>query len=786
MKKLVKSIIALGTGVAMVGATLVGAMAYDLSQYPAPFVQNGQFNGYIVVGHNAKASDVIGATSIGMALQAANVVETPIQGSSETVVEGGQPIETSSNKLYYGTKLSDVKASFTNTEFPTMLASEKLVSDDGTEYPYSVVIKNPDFKPAFGKPGDETNPVAYLDTDTTNGNYEIDINFNKVVNLSQLTGKEMILFGKVYTIGSASEVSASKLTLYSASVDQTFPAVGPNGPETKVNVGGKEISLRVEGVSNSGGVNSAVLDINGESKTVYVDHSYIIGGQRVYVKGINVMQIPESAGTVRLFIGSNKIELDSSGTVKTGDPLKTLEGVEVVGSPDFTQLDSLKIKVTPKNYDEAVDYIKAGDELVDPLFGAFKYQFTGETPAYDSSSRESIAIQPDGSRKVQITFTNRDGQEISWDPYYFTDSNKYNLSISNHPVKFVCNDSSHALDVDDYFILNVRGDYTHVLQLKKIRHSSDDGYNIDVKDLATGNIQTFTYDDSTKSGIMRFDGEEITFDVGSSYDKIWINDSEGDGACSDTLYTKFGAGIQLGAADGSQTSVPVKVKEEAASWLTPTSTVSALKTTVTVTLDQDSSNSLKIDKPSGVSMWEDGDSHDYEGVTHYGTYVQYNDDSYKTVFHYADDATKYNVFLAPTEAVTKKTSTGLVTEKVNPISPTAAVLDSEVTDPMDKNLIVVGGPCVNTIAATLMGNPSDCTAGFEPGKAIIKLFNHDNGKVALLVAGYSAEDTRRAALALADYKDYADKLKGTEVIVSGTDLTNINIEAPAPAANTSE
>ncbi len=779
MKKLVKSIIALGTGVAMVGATLVGAMAYDLSQYPAPFVQNGQFNGYIVVGQNAKASDVIGATSIGMALQAANVVETPIQGSSETVVEGGQPIETSSSKLYLGNSLSDIKASFTSTEFPTMLASGNLVADDGTEYPYSVVIKNPDFSVDYGIPTDETNPTAYLDT--SSGNYEIDINFDKVVNMSQLTGKEITLFGKTYTIGSASEVSASKLTLYSASVDQTFPAVGPNGPETKVKVGGSEISLRVEGVSNSGGVNSAVLDVNGESKTVYVDHSYIIGGQRVYVKGINVMQIPESAGTVRLFIGSNKIEFDSDGTVKTGDPLKTLDGVEVSGNPNFEQLTSLKIQVSPDQFDNSIDHIDVGSELVDPLFGAFKYQFTGETPAYNASSRETTTIQPDGSKKIQITFTNRDGQKITWDPYYF-DGSGYHLSVNGqYPVDTSCGSNTSVIGLNDYFILNVKGDYTHVLQLKKIRHSTDDGYNIDVKDLATGNTQTFTYDSSSKSGVLRFDGEEINFYINDSYTGMWINDTEG--SCSDTLYTKDGAGIKLGAA-GSTSSITFE-EEAASDWVNPVSGVNA--TNIALNLVNDTSSStggVEISRPSLV--YEIGDSHDWSGVTQYGTYVQYDDSSYKTVFHYADDATKYNVFLAPTEAMTKTTSTGLVTEKVNPISPTAAVLDSEVTDPMDKNLIVVGGPCVNTVAATLMGNPSDCTAGFEQGKAIIKLFNHDNGKVALLVAGYSAEDTRRAALALADYKDYADKLKGTEVIVSGTDLTNINIEAPAPAANTTE
>ncbi len=44
IKKAIKKIVALGAGATMVGATLLGAMATDLSNYPAPFVQDGSIN----------------------------------------------------------------------------------------------------------------------------------------------------------------------------------------------------------------------------------------------------------------------------------------------------------------------------------------------------------------------------------------------------------------------------------------------------------------------------------------------------------------------------------------------------------------------------------------------------------------------------------------------------------------------------------------------------------------------------------------------------------------------
>ena len=61
---------------------------------------------------------------------------------------------------------------------------------------------------------------------------------------------------------------------------------------------------------------------------------------------------------------------------------------------------------------------------------------------------------------------------------------------------------------------------------------------------------------------------------------------------------------------------------------------------------------------------------------------------------------------------------------------------------------------------------------FQEGEAAVKLV--DNGdKVALLIAGTSADDTRRAAKALANYGDYS--FTGTEALVTGTSLTDIDV-----------
>ncbi len=76
------------------------------------------------------------------------------------------------------------------------------------------------------------------------------------------------------------------------------------------------------------------------------------------------------------------------------------------------------------------------------------------------------------------------------------------------------------------------------------------------------------------------------------------------------------------------------------------------------------------------------------------------------------------------------------------------ITDVNVASTSGKNIIVVGGSCINTEAARLLGGKfcgADFTAntGVNPGQVLIQTFDRGNGNVATLVAGYNAEDTVR-------------------------------------------
>lgn len=104
-----------------------------------------------------------------------------------------------------------------------------------------------------------------------------------------------------------------------------------------------------------------------------------------------------------------------------------------------------------------------------------------------------------------------------------------------------------------------------------------------------------------------------------------------------------------------------------------------------------------------------------------------------------------------------------------------ARFDDEIDDIYAQNLIIVGGPCVNAVAAKLLEYPVDCMDGFSPGEAVVKLKEHKNGNTALLVAGATGLDTVRAARVLAHYDDPSYNLTGKEVPITGYSVIDVGI-----------
>ena len=125
--QLKKVLVAGALGALMVGSTVAFA-ATDLSDYPKPFVSDSTVNTLVVVGADAKPSDVVGGIDIAARLGGVPVTKTTVNcpgaTSVGTVSGEGQAVATTNTKIYLGDSLgkSGVRSTMTKDDLPTILA----------------------------------------------------------------------------------------------------------------------------------------------------------------------------------------------------------------------------------------------------------------------------------------------------------------------------------------------------------------------------------------------------------------------------------------------------------------------------------------------------------------------------------------------------------------------------------------------------------------------------------------------------------------------------------------
>ncbi len=158
---------------------------------------------------------------------------------------------------------------------------------------------------------------------------------------------------------------------------------------------------------------------------------------------------------------------------------------------------------------------------------------------------------------------------------------------------------------------------------------------------------------------------------------------------------------------------------------------------------------------------------------------QSNGGSDKVVVKVPSKILASKVFFGGTGAAT--TTTGGTVKQVAPVTNAIAKLDTEVGGAEKaKNLVLVGGPAVNRLTADAMGLPYPsygAASTIAEGTAIIRIVDDafTTGKIAVIVAGFEADDTRLATSVL---QQAATKLAGvtaSSVVVSGTEVATATI-----------
>jgi hypothetical protein len=161
---------------------------------------------------------------------------------------------------------------------------------------------------------------------------------------------------------------------------------------------------------------------------------------------------------------------------------------------------------------------------------------------------------------------------------------------------------------------------------------------------------------------------------------------------------------------------------------------------------------------------------------------------------YAGQEAYADVFLTDVTANVSSTSTNASATTTSSsgvkVLGSVALSDGEVAQASGKNLVVVGGSCVNKVAAELLGGPL-CGAAFEAktgvgnGQFLIQSFSRTGDKIATLVAGYNAADTTNAAAYFTTQTVdtmVGKKYKGTSA-TQATLVTEATTATPAAATN---
>jgi len=140
-------------------------------------------------------------------------------------------------------------------------------------------------------------------------------------------------------------------------------------------------------------------------------------------------------------------------------------------------------------------------------------------------------------------------------------------------------------------------------------------------------------------------------------------------------------------------------------------------------------------------------------IDYWGTYAETDStdaDKKSVVIRYPDTQMYAKLYIGETTSVVTPGAGSVAVGGVNVVP----VFDSEVSSVSTNNLIVVGGSCINTVAAKLLGSDTPvCSADFTAltdvasGQYLIQTFTspYSSDKVAMLVAGYNAADTTKAA-----------------------------------------
>lgn len=747
-----KKISAIATTVLMAGMTMGLAAA---ASYPAPFVSGGVANVAIVYGTGTGVSslDLVQAGNI------QNSLGTYVTGGTVSV-QGGDSIALakSSNKFNFNDALNSVYATLGSQNLQTFLAdgTYKSGSVDQT-YTQKITLSGKQLTLFAETDYDSKTPTVGFFWKNNEDILQYDMKYDTAIDFNDLNGTNMPLMGNTYYV---LDSTSTKLDL----LDSSNKVVVAEG--NTVTVGNRTVSI--EYVANG----KVKFNVDGEiTDTLNQDQSYELNDGS-YIVATDIMYNSKDNGvsSVEFAIGQGKITINSGDEVKVND--KTVSGLYATLTNNGGLTD---INVDWKS--DGKTFLTSTDAITMPVFDSIKLAFGGLT---FPSSPETISL--DNGDTITLTMGNYElplfhlagtggaTSTVGDDGYPLvtaTSAPALNYTVGSQNTTHL----TGGLDLqenDRFLVTSLNKDLSDVntayYEVQKI-HWDGSTVDVELKDLIGSNDLTFDSTDSTPSV---GDINLALTQVNDSHVYLKFTSDSGNTISYNTAVSQQGLEVTLPARTDSQ---PIDLSSGGGGQILTFTEADkdsnlgeGMPFTATVEADTDGSN-LEV-SDTNVTTQKESDKLYFGYVpSNLATKVTLdetgNDNTY-TLNYYGAEVTADVKVIGGTSTISTGTN----------VLGDILVKDSEVSSVSTKNLIVVGGSCINSAAATLVGG-ADCgdawtaATGIGSGQFLIKGYANSaiTSGLALLVAGYDAQDTVTATTYL------TNKVVDTSKTYQGTTTT---------------
>ncbi|MBR9679590.1 MAG: hypothetical protein GOU99_00905 [Candidatus Altiarchaeota archaeon] len=722
----------------MIGATMAGAVAANLGDLPAPFVENSQLNSQIVIGANAAVADVIAAAQVSAAL-GEYMISAVSTGGATTVSGGTQDEDVLGAAVYIGLG----KYTFKDNDIPKLQDTEISFSDDTFDIHEEVILGQTNLKLVTGVGTSDMSGINDADTygsDVASKTYmkvtEDDITYKYVFDDNVPVGDiDTTHLLKINFLGSQLEISAATESNNATSgVDEVTVSIGTEyvlAQGATAVVDAKTVTVDTIGDS------SVALSISGSGCS---DTDFVSSGSTwetscgvdVKVESILYVDAGHADNKVKVSIGT-----DITKTYKHGEAYIGYEDEDtptwvwdiLIGVDDKIDSIGVAYNLDITSLDDSP--ISVGGELALP--GDFVVLRLVD---YNTDTYGQFDVKIDSSEKIY-------------------DAAGTNLYVSNLPVLIFDGPEDDSFAGGSWesekiaIHLNATGAYIGYWDTDKSKwlyHGKNETNTIGGGLNFTANWDTavnIVQDDSIIDVYLRNAGyptsvdAEAYLDVSGHADTLIIDPADDLSSLGATANQAESGEVTLGGID-----------------------ISTYKT------DVRSNYGIVLLNPDS------------------------NGDTDKVKFQVPDEQVKVNVYLGdPTGGATA--SAADITYTYAPITTEVAVMDSEAstTQPM----IVIGGPGINSLAQQLLGSREtsfeewktffgydDATA---TGKGVIKVYDAADTpwtQPAVLIAGWEAKDTRAAGYIFAKYlsqEAVSEWDSKTKVVISGETVTGSTVSS---------